>query len=121
MLFNERMIESYLYGKKWLKPGGKMFPTRADLHVAPFNDESLYMEHYNKASFWYQTCFHGVDISSLRNAAFHEYFKQPIVDTFDIRICLSKSIRYVSDFLIQTEDDLKKIRKFYSKICLFII
>lgn len=29
-----------------------MFPTRGDLHVAPFNDEALYMEQYNKANFW---------------------------------------------------------------------
>lgn len=70
MLFNERMLETFLHAKKWLKPGGKkykcviswteintfllgkMFPTRGDLHVAPFNDETLYMEQYNKANFW---------------------------------------------------------------------
>lgn len=70
MLFNERMLETFLHAKKWLKPGGtnewrvivwtepnsrlsgKMFPTRGDLHVAPFNDEALYMEQYNKANFW---------------------------------------------------------------------
>ena len=23
MLYNERMVESYLHAKKWLKPGGK--------------------------------------------------------------------------------------------------
>ena len=23
MLFNERMLETYLHAKKWLKPGGK--------------------------------------------------------------------------------------------------
>ena len=23
MLYNERMLETYLHGKKWLKPGGK--------------------------------------------------------------------------------------------------
>ena len=27
---------------------GKMFPTRGDLHVAPFTDEALYMEQFNK-------------------------------------------------------------------------
>jgi type I protein arginine methyltransferase len=25
MLFNERMLETYLHAKKWLKPGGKLF------------------------------------------------------------------------------------------------
>lgn len=53
MLFNERMLETFLHAKKWLKPGGKMFPTRGDLHIAPFNDETLYMEQFNKANFWY--------------------------------------------------------------------
>uniref|UniRef100_A0A8B9UXY9 type I protein arginine methyltransferase n=1 Tax=Anas zonorhyncha TaxID=75864 RepID=A0A8B9UXY9_9AVES len=29
MLFNERMLESYLHAKKYLKPSGNMFPTIA--------------------------------------------------------------------------------------------
>lgn len=99
MLYNERMLESYLHAKKWLKPNGKMlpysililpfvhflqpcgmimaiimqplklmiilvlkkclfffqgnmFPTSGDLHVAPFFDDALYMEHFSKANFW---------------------------------------------------------------------
>jgi histone-arginine methyltransferase CARM1 len=44
MLFNERMLETYLHAKKWLKPNGKMFPSRGDLHIAPFNDAQLYTE-----------------------------------------------------------------------------
>lgn len=53
MLYNERMLETFLHARKWLKPGGKMFPTEGDLHVVPFSDEALYMEQYNKANFWY--------------------------------------------------------------------
>ena len=34
---------------------GKMFPSRGDLHIAPFNDETLYMEQFNKANFWYES------------------------------------------------------------------
>lgn len=109
MLYNERMLETYLHAKKWLKTGGKMFPSRGDLHVAPFTDEALYMEQYNKANFWYQTSFHGVDLSAMRKAAISEYFRQPIVDTFDIRICMSKSIRHVVDFLQADETDLHRI------------
>ncbi|GFR97748.1 histone-arginine methyltransferase CARM1 [Elysia marginata] len=52
MLFNERMLESYLHAKKWMKPEGRMFPTQGDLHIAPFTDEALYMEQYQKANFW---------------------------------------------------------------------
>lgn len=81
MLFNERMLESYLHAKKFLKPSGekrcwvcakfpllcsvrvvlivllrsvsgKMFPTIGDVHLAPFTDEQLYMEQFTKANFW---------------------------------------------------------------------
>ncbi|XP_068249662.1 histone-arginine methyltransferase CARMER isoform X2 [Palaemon carinicauda] len=106
MLYNERMLESYLHAKKWLKPGGRMFPSRGDLHVAPFNDETLYYEQLNKANFWYQNCFHGVDLCQLREQALNEYLRQPIVDTFDIGICLAKSIRHSLDFLDTEEKDL---------------
>ncbi|CAN0023739.1 unnamed protein product [Bubo scandiacus] len=62
MLFNERMLESYLHAKKYLKPSGNMFPTIGDVHLAPFTDEQLYMEQFTKANFWYQPSFHGVDL-----------------------------------------------------------
>ena len=55
------------------------------------------------SSFRYQNCFHGVDLCQLREAALNEYLRQPIVDTFDIGICLAKSIRYSLDFL-ETEE-----------------
>ncbi|XP_014238315.1 histone-arginine methyltransferase CARMER isoform X1 [Trichogramma pretiosum] len=109
MLYNERMLETYLHAKKWLAPGGRMFPSRGDLHIAPFSDESLYMEQFNKANFWYQTCFHGIDLSALRGQAIKEYFRQPIVDTFDIRICMAKSVRHVVDFQTANETDLHNI------------
>lgn len=86
-----------------------MFPTEGDLHVAPFTDEALYMEQYNKANFWYQKSFHGVDLTPLHEEAMQEYFRQPIVDTFDIRICMSKSIKHSVDFLNDKESDLHKI------------
>ncbi|GBP67428.1 Histone-arginine methyltransferase CARMER [Eumeta japonica] len=109
MLYNERMLETYLHAKKWLKPSGNMFPTRGDLHIAPFTDDALFMEQYNKANFWYQTCFHGVDLSALRTAAMKEYFRQPIVDTFDVRICMARSVRHVVDFMRANETDLHRI------------
>uniref|UniRef100_A0A182PK48 Histone-arginine methyltransferase CARMER n=1 Tax=Anopheles epiroticus TaxID=199890 RepID=A0A182PK48_9DIPT len=110
MLYNERMLETYLHGKKWLKQDGKMYPSRGDLHVAPFTDEALYMEQYNKANFWMQTEFHGVNLVALRDAAMKEYFRQPIVDTFDIRICMAKSIRHTTNFLTADEKDLHRIQ-----------
>ncbi|XP_022902637.1 histone-arginine methyltransferase CARMER [Onthophagus taurus] len=109
MLYNERMLETYLHAKKWLAPKGKMFPSRGDLHIAPFTDDALYMEQFSKANFWFQTCFHGVNLSAIQHWAIKEYFRQPIVDTFDIRICMSKSVRHVVDFLEADETDLHTI------------
>lgn len=106
MLFNERMLETYIHARKWLKPNGLMFPTTGDLHIAPFTDDALHMEQFSKANFWYQQSFHGVDLTSLRRAAIEEYFKQPIVDTFDVRICMSRSQKFSIDFLSAAESDL---------------
>lgn len=110
MLYNERMLETYLHAKKWLKTGGKMFPTQGDLHVAPFSDAALYMEQLNKANFWYQNSFHGVDLSSLRSAAVSEYFRQPVVDTFDVRICTARSYNFSINFEKTDEKDLHRMQ-----------
>jgi len=106
MLYNERMLESYIHAKKFLKPNGKMFPTTGDLYVTPFTDEALFMEIVGKANFWYQQSFYGVDLTTLREAALEEYFKQPIVDNFDVRVCLAKPIKYTVNFLNAAEEDL---------------
>lgn len=108
MLFNERMLETYLHAKKWLRSPqeGRMFPSRGDLHVAPFTDAQLYIEQTNKANFWFSKDFHGVDLRALHSAATNEYFRQPIVDTFDIRICMAKTVRHVIDFQKAHENDL---------------
>jgi len=109
MLYNERMLETYLHGKKWLKPGGKMFPGRGDLHIAPFQDEALFMEQFGKANFWFQNNFHGVNLTALQERAAEEYFRQPIVDTFDVRICIAKSVRHTLDFQEAEERQLHQL------------
>ena len=60
-------------------------------------------------NFWYQEYFHGVNLSSLRSAALTEYFRQPIVDTFDVNICTAKTMRHVIDFQTAHETDLHRI------------
>ncbi|XP_064295614.1 histone-arginine methyltransferase CARM1 [Phalacrocorax carbo] len=109
MLFNERMLESYVHSKKWLKSNGMMFPTFSDVYLAPFSDEQLYMEHYSRANFWCQECFYGVNLSSMRNAAVNEYFRQPIVDTFDVRILMASTVKYTVNFMEATEEDFHRV------------
>nr|XP_006811636.1 PREDICTED: histone-arginine methyltransferase CARMER-like [Saccoglossus kowalevskii] len=99
----------YIYHNLSFTSSGKMFPSQGDIHIAPFCDEALYMEQFTKANFWYQQSFHGIDLSSLRNAALQECFRQPIVDTFDIRICLARSVKHTIDFRTTHETDLHKI------------
>ncbi|CAF1093878.1 unnamed protein product [Rotaria sp. Silwood1] len=106
MLYNERMLESYIHARKFLKPNGKMYPTTGDLYVTPFTDESLYMEQVSKANFWYQQSFYGVDLTTLRDKALEEYLNQPVVDNFDVRICLAKPTKYSVNFLNAAEEDL---------------
>ncbi|CAF0716934.1 unnamed protein product [Brachionus calyciflorus] len=109
MLLNERMLESYLHAKKFLKPNGKMYPTQGDLYVAPFTDEALFMEQAAKANFWTQNSFYGVDLSVLKPVAFDEYFKQPVVDTFDPRIIIAPPVKHSINFLTASESDLLNI------------
>lgn len=81
MLYNERMLETYVHARKFLAPQhrakrkkldtgttstscseevfaeckpGVMFPSVGKMFVAPFSDESLFSEFYTKANFWYQ-------------------------------------------------------------------
>ncbi|XP_028837171.1 histone-arginine methyltransferase CARM1 isoform X2 [Denticeps clupeoides] len=109
MLLNERMLDSYLHSKKWLKPKGVMFPTSSDIHLAPFTDEQLFIEQHARSSFWQQTCFYGVNLNALHSAAMDEFFRQPIVDTFDMHILMAKSVKYTINFLEANEEDLHRM------------
>uniref|UniRef100_A0A915PPG5 type I protein arginine methyltransferase n=1 Tax=Setaria digitata TaxID=48799 RepID=A0A915PPG5_9BILA len=109
MLVNERMLESYIHARKFLKSGGRMFPSRGDLHIALFNDEALYIEQTSKANFWCQESFHGVNLSSLRPQALVEIFKQPVVDTWHVNCLMSGSVKWTIDFEKDPESLLHKI------------
>ncbi|XP_077099396.1 histone-arginine methyltransferase CARM1 isoform X2 [Siphateles boraxobius] len=109
MLLNERMLESFLHAKYWLKPKGMMFPTQSDIHLAPFTDEQLYMEHHARTNFWNQRGFYGVNLSGLHSSALDEFFRQPIVDTFDVQILMARSVKYSINFLEAKEEDLHRL------------
>ena len=53
MLVHERMLEVFVIGReKWLKPGGKMFPSKGVIYVSPFSDQSLFDEVNEKVRAW---------------------------------------------------------------------
>lgn len=110
MLYNERMLESFVFAKKFLKTGGLMFPSLGDLYCAPFHDEQLHVEQYQKASFWCMNSFHGVDLTHLRDDAIKEYFSQPIVDQINIDSLLCHAVRHRMDFRLAKETDFEVIQ-----------
>ncbi|XP_009630322.1 probable histone-arginine methyltransferase 1.3 isoform X1 [Nicotiana tomentosiformis] len=110
LLVNERMLESYVIARdRFLVPNGKMFPTVGRIHVAPFSDEYLYMEIANKAIFWQQQGYFGVDLTPLQRSAYEGYFSQPVVDAFDPRLLVAPAISHVINFTSIKEEDLYEI------------
>eukprot|EP00922_Rhytidocystis_sp_ex-Travisia-forbesii_P009036 GHVS01013177.1.p1 GENE.GHVS01013177.1~~GHVS01013177.1.p1 ORF type:complete len:365 (+),score=63.48 GHVS01013177.1:227-1321(+) len=80
-LFNERMIESFLFARdRFLDPiHGKMFPNKAHLALAPFSDPALYADVSNRNVFWRSSDFYGVDLRPVAERAREEQLRQPIV------------------------------------------
>ncbi|CAL8308779.1 unnamed protein product [Merluccius merluccius] len=109
MLLHERKLDSFLYARKWLKPNGLMFPSSGDIHLAPFTDEQLYVEHHSRTSFWQQRCFYGINLSGLHTAALNEVLRQPIVDTFDMQVLMASSAKHRIHFLQDDEEVLHRI------------
>ncbi|KAJ4968802.1 hypothetical protein NE237_015503 [Protea cynaroides] len=110
LLVNERMLESYVIARdRFLHPNGKMFPTVGRIHMAPFSDEYLYVEIANKALFWQQQNYYGVDLTPLHGSAFQGYFSQPVVDAFDPRLLVAPAIFHTIDFTSVKEEELYEI------------
>ncbi|KAF2289180.1 hypothetical protein GH714_029250 [Hevea brasiliensis] len=110
LLVNERMLESYVIARdRFLLPNGKMFPTVGRMHMAPFSDEYLFIEIANKALFWQQQNYYGVDLTPLYGSAFQGYFSQPVVDAFDPRLLVAPAIFHVIDFTEIKEEELYEI------------
>lgn len=110
LLVNERMLETYVIARqRFLKPGGKMFPSIGRIHLAPFSDEYLYGEVASKALFWQQRSYYGVDLTPLHDAAFTGYFSQPVVDAFDPRLLVAPHVTHTIDFTTSTEEELQEI------------
>ncbi|KAK7354812.1 hypothetical protein VNO80_20310 [Phaseolus coccineus] len=110
LLVNERMLESYVIARdRFLTPNGKMFPSVGRIHMAPFSDEYLFVEIANKALFWQQQNYYGVDLTPLHGTAFQGYFSQPVVDAFDPRLLIAAPIFHVIDFTKTKEEELYEI------------
>jgi len=108
-LVNERMLESYLRARDaLLKPGGKMFPDRATLYAAPFSDDALYQEQYQKAAFWTQPDFFGVDLNPLREDALTFYYSQPVVGPVAPHTIVAPATGKLFDFTSMSLEQLQR-------------
>ncbi|CAF2102821.1 unnamed protein product, partial [Brassica napus] len=121
LLVNERMLESYVIARdRFMSPNGKMFPTVGRIHMAPFSDEFLFIEMANKALFWQQQNYYGVDLTPLFGSAHQGYFSQPVVDAFDPRLLVAPPTFHTIDFTQMKEEDFYEIDiplKFTSSVC----
>ncbi|KAI8111817.1 hypothetical protein M9435_004316 [Picochlorum sp. BPE23] len=109
LLVNERMLESYFYARDaHLIEGGKMFPGTGTIYISAFSDEYLYMEVANKAAFWQQENFYGVDLTCLHNSAYSSYFSQVVVDQIPPNVLVSNYAMHKIDFTSCREEDLYK-------------
>ncbi|KAK4745602.1 hypothetical protein SAY87_011914 [Trapa incisa] len=110
LLVNERMLESYVIARdRFLAAEGKMFPAAGRIHMAPFSDEYLFVEIANKALFWQQGSYYGVNLTPLYESAFQGNYSQPVVDAFDPRLLVASPMFHVIDFTKVKEEDLYEI------------
>ncbi|KAK4372753.1 hypothetical protein RND71_008137 [Anisodus tanguticus] len=94
LLFSHHKVDTLLFSR---------------IHMAPFSDEYLYMEIANKAIFWQQQSYFGVDLTPLQRSAYEGYFSQPVVDAFDPRLLVAPAISHVINFNSIKEEDLYEI------------
>lgn len=115
LLLHERMIESFLYARKhWLKPSipnaefspSQMYPSKGSIYFVPFSDSSLYASIHAKTSFWEDSNFHGIDLTSLKTRVIDHVFSQPIVGGVDPKSLLSAAVEVELSFLTTDPKDL---------------
>ncbi|PWZ00877.1 S-adenosyl-L-methionine-dependent methyltransferase [Testicularia cyperi] len=99
LLVHERMCESFLDARdRFLAPGGSVFPSAGTICLSPFEDKQLHGDTVNKARWWLNNNFYGVDLSPFASLAFQETCSSPVVGVFGPQCLLSVSSDYVIDF-----------------------
>jgi len=94
--------------RRWLKPGGMIYPRFANMFLVPFTDEE-YVE--SKVDFWGSNVY-GVDFRALQPLAKKCAFTEPLVEYLPAQDELSFPQKIATfDSLTVTLDDLKHIQK----------
>lgn len=109
LLVHERMCESFLDARdRFLALNGSVFPSAGTICLAPFEDKQLWNDTVNKAKWWLNSNFYGVDVSPFAAQAFEENFSSPVVGVFPAGCLLSVSSDYVIDFASISKEELKE-------------
>jgi len=110
-LFHERMVDAFLLARdRFLVPGGRLFPGTAELWIAPFSDDELYVARTSVLSFWSQSDFYGVDLSSMASRAADELFSMPALGPVLPETLVGTPIVRVFDFERFPLTELAEIR-----------
>lgn len=86
-----------------------MFPRLGRVHLCAFSDEGLYGEVAQKASFFQNPSFYGVDLTALHAPATAGYFGQVVVDQIPPNVLVSNCVTKTFDFQTVTEAELQDI------------
>jgi histone-arginine methyltransferase CARM1 len=109
-LFHERMVETFLFARdRFLKPGGKLFPSTGRIWMAPFTDHSLYEARLKCGEFWHNKDFFGVDLSGLAETAEDRLFEMPIVGYIAPHLMMASPVSHAFDFRSMPLASLAKI------------
>ncbi|XP_059391046.1 protein arginine N-methyltransferase 6 [Carassius carassius] len=116
-LLHESMLNSVIFARdKWLKPGGLILPSRADLYIAPIND--LVVE--GRLNFWSTVkAQYGVDMSCMTDFARKCIMNKDItVNPVTVEDVLSHPCKFAElDLNTVTVEQLRDVRGVFSCQC----
>lgn len=109
-LLHESMLNSVLYARdKWLRPGGVILPSKAELFIAPIIDSVV----EDRLHFWYTVKDqYGIDMSCMYDFARRCIMSSDItVNTVSVEDVLSHPARFAElDLNTVTADDLRTVK-----------
>eukprot|EP01043_Picozoa_sp_COSAG02_P034015 COSAG02_NODE_2355_length_9073_cov_3.811901_3_plen_744_part_00 len=139
MLFHEQMLDSFVLAReKFLRPGGKVFPTKGTMYCGPVCDAEMHSEQVHRANFWNlpqglygkvsnilplvaaSWCLIGaflrgvgVDVSAMQAVAERSHFASAISDIVmpEMMPCgIQAASKHVVDFTTATPDEFDDIK-----------
>ncbi len=111
LLFSEyHIFSAFLEARdRFLKPGGLMFPQQAELVLAPFSSDAVRGALAQRAGFWLQRQFHGIDLLPAWQGAVEAELWKPLVLTIPPRTLVANASRRAFDFHTLTAAEFQNL------------